>query len=402
MYYMIWKKTIQSQMSNKENEVLEVDIKLFDKKTNEDYNYKFNVNYISCKFDGFTILNIGQKNQLDIAEIKKLFSVGNNLKICKTIYTEQFTKPKPRLTEADLIKVLDHMGIGRPSTFASIIATLINRNYMEIKNTNPIEIDCEQIIQTVNNIDAKIIKKNIPMEKRKIFITELGKTICTFLKDNFKLIMDYSYTSDVNKKLDIISEGKLIWHNVVREQYAIFNPIVEKLLLSKPSMKDSSELIGEFNNIKYYKYKGKFGWTIKWNTTKKPQFLKIPDKFVKKINDLKIEDIEDIIPINLGKYKKYDIFIKTGQFGAFINWNKTNVSIKDKNISLEKAIELINNKDNNKKTNSKVLKEIKQYKVINGQYGIFITNGKKNKKLTDNKEIKDIDIKYCNALFRMK
>ena len=404
LYYMIWKRTIQSRMTHRENEVLEIVIKLLDKASNKEYTYKYAINYISCKFDGFTILNTGKKPEINIAEIQKLFSIGSYLDINKTIYTEQYTKPKPRLTEADLIKSLERLGIGRPSTYASIITTLLTRNYMEIKNTEAIEMDCEQLIQIGDKIDSKIVKKYIPIEKRKIFITELGTTVCKFLKDNFGIIMNYGYTSDVNKKLDIISEGKLIWHNVVREQYDIFNPIVEQLLISKPNMKDSSVLIGEIDSMKYYKYKGKFGWTIKWNIGKKPKFLKMPDSLVNKIDIIQISDIKDIIPVDLGKYKKYNVFIKSGEFGKYLNWNKTNVSIDDKNITIERAIDLINDKLNNKnkKINLKVLKEIKQYKVINGQYGVFVTNGKKNKKIHGNKSIEDIDLKYCDALFKKK
>ena len=405
MYYMIWKRTIQSQMSNKENEILDIAVQLNNKKNNEiKYDYNYIINYVNCKFDGFTIINKSQKNNLDINKIKDLFKVGNYLEISSTTYNEQFTKPKNRLTEADLIKLIESKGIGRPSTFASIIKTLSDRNYIEIKNTECYEIECEQIIQTANDVKSKIITKIIPVEKRKIFITELGKSICIFLKENFKIMMDYEYTSNVNKKLDIISDGKLIWHDVVREQYNIFNPIIAKLLSNIPNSKENSELIGEINNIQYYKYKGKWGWTVKWNTNNKAEYIKIPDNLLKKIENIKINDIKDIIPINIGLYQKYHIYIKEGQYGSYINWNKKNISIKNKNISLEEAVNIINDNDknNDKKKNTKVLKEIKQYKIINGQYGIFITNGQKNKKLNGNIEVKDINLKYCNNLFKYK
>lgn len=401
MYYMIWKRTIQSQMANRENEILEVTVQMIDKKTNKLYKYCYNIIYTSCRFDGYSILNTGEKSELDIDKIKELFSIGNKLNINKTIYKQQFTKPKTRLTEADLIKLLEKKGIGRPSTFASIIATLINRSYIEVKNTDSQQIDCVQIEQIGKNIEKTTIQKNVPGEKRKIFITTLGKNVCEFLVKHFGLIMNYEYTSDVNKRLDVISDGKLIWHELVKAQYQMFMPIVDGLIQSNYNKGDNSELIGTINNIDYYKYNGKFGWTIKWtiNNSKKPCFIKIPDKLLDNIDNLTIENIIDIIPVNLGKYNKYDVLIKSGPYGHYINWNKKNVSIKDKNINYEQAIELLSN-NKQEKTNSKVLKEIKQYKVINGPYGIFITNGKKNKKLGDNIDIKDIDIKYCNSLFK--
>ena len=215
--------------------------------------------------------------------------------------------------------------------------------------------------------------------------------------------MDYGYTRNINKSLDIISEGGLIWYELVRQQYNIFNPISKKLLKDQKQNKCNNDLqsIGNYNGIDFYKFKGKWGWALKYNIddSDKPKYIKLPDSLIGKLDTLDISDIKHLIPINLGDYQKNNINIKNGEWGYYIEWGKKNYSINNQNITYEDAIKIINVKKTNK---SKVLKEIGKYKIINGQYGLFITSGKKNKPVKGNIDVSDITLKYCNALFKYK
>ena len=395
MYTMIRKRTIQSQMAPKVNEVLEIEIKLVTKKENEEIrNYTFISSLINCKFDGFTVMNNSDRSQNDLAKIMKTIKVGKHLSIIKTTASEQFTKPKKRLTEADLIKMIEWEKIGRPSTFASIIAKLIERKYIYIDNTKDSLINCRELTLIDGAITTMTIDKNIPMEKRKIFISKLGITVCNFLIKNFKLIMDYNYTKTVENKLDSIVNGKLIWHSLIKEQYNIIHPIAQKLLDDKP-MESNSKLkqIGNHDGIDYYLFNGRYGWALRWNQDDITFYEKIPDNY--NVEDITVSDIKDILPKTLGDHNGFPIIIKNGEWGIYIKHNGKNYSMKNIELTKENAIKAITTP---KETN--ILKEFKTHKILSGKWGPYITNGKVNVKIQGELDINSMNDKKCSIYIK--
>ena len=166
-------------------------------------------------------------------------NLNENYRIQKLVSEENYTNSKPRYSEANLIKELEKKGIGRPSTFSNIINTLFTRKYIE--KYNKIEkIRLKIITVEKSKINEKIITKDKKKDKGKLIITELGKNVCEFLSEHFPKIMNYEYTSNINKKLDSIAEGKIVWHKIVRNLYDNFNPIVIKL--KKDKKEDSKKI----------------------------------------------------------------------------------------------------------------------------------------------------------------
>ena len=437
LYKLIWKRTVASQMSPADVEIKTIKIKLDDtnanpkldiKTHNNNKPYIFNSKFEKITFDGFLkVYGFDTYNEdnaddndtdnsstnLSDSKIKKMEKLFNSIKKGQQVYcgimeaNELETKsPKARFTEASLIKELEKLGIGRPSTYAGIVKKIQDRDYVEKKTIAPKKRNFKKIIYNYPNIiDITSEKRNSGGEKNKLFITSLGSMINAFLCEKFIKLMDYKFTADVEKELDVVSEGSLIWYNVVDNVYQNIKPIIEEI---KSSSSNTSSTSNKSSNNKSNDRRielGKnpltdnevcvlqtrFGWSICEVDSvdkKKSRWASLGTLNPK---DITLEQALKLLvyPKNLGLYNRNKIEVKKVK-NIYLSYNKKNYSIDNYNkfnkndqinpeeITKEQAIKVITyletDRANNEKLRNEVLKitGAKNYVVKNGPYGYYI------------------------------
>jgi len=342
LYQLIWKRTVASQMSNAKVNVQTI---LIDAQKNKNSLLVFKskqYNFISTleniEFDGFLKLYDNSKEEDDEVvkgkiEIKEKDVIDmNKLKV-----TEEYTKLPLRFNEAGLIKFLEKNGIGRPSTYASIISKIIDKKYVEIKNIDGVKKDSKCL--ELNNGKKITIKEStkeirVGKENKKLVPTELGIQIVKFLLENFNPVMDIKFTADFEEYLDKIAEGKATRYNVLNQFYQLFNPICVKLskeVKANPTLSNSDKLLGvdEESGLEIYYGSGKFGPYVKRleeEGSTKWKFASIKNEDSEEIG------LEDAIlllkyPINLGTFNKKIVHLQKGPYGIYIKYGDKNISI---------------------------------------------------------------------------
>jgi len=337
LYNLIWNRTVASQMSNAtfNIQIIKIDLQnntksilIFDKIQK----YFISENK-TLEFDGFLIVY----NNLDSdeSESNKInININDLLKINKINICEKYTELPLRYNEANLIKFLEKKGIGRPSTYTSIITKIIDRKYVTIKNIPGINKKSKNI--ELNN-KFKIIEteKNVILgkENKKMVLTEFGEQINNFMINKFDKIIDVNFTANFELYLDKIACGKANWITVLKTFYEMFNPIVETLL-----QENTDKYLGKFNNMEIYVGTGKLGPYIKYKKKNdKWKYNKIESV------DITIEDVNTILeyPKFLGLINNNQVHICKGPFGFYIKYLNKNIKIEDVNIDINIAKQLI-------------------------------------------------------------
>jgi DNA topoisomerase-1 len=402
VYSLIWKRTVASQMSAYIYDTITVTINISN--NNE---LKFISRSEKSIFDGYKKIYqevVDKNDDEDILCENDIFTnlqIESVINLNKITITEKYKNPPARYTESSLIKKMELLGIGRPSTYANIIDTILDRNYVEKKDIDGKKVDtCE--FTYVNNKDSdknkkeitkKVIKTSIGAEKKKMIPTEIGKITLDFLEKNFQDIVNYGFTNQMENKLDIIASGTLEWTQAVSEFYSMFHPKVE-LLNSTPSQKsehNKKRIVGTSDNGKnIYAYIAKYGPVLQIgeDKDKEKKYIKLDSKF--NVETVSMDDIQSMIkfPKNLGKHKDYDIVVKNGPYGFYLVYNKKNHKIPpefNELLTLEEAIQCIENtyikqsveSNNNDDTeeaipSNKNIKNIGDYQIKVGKYGPYI------------------------------
>uniref|UniRef100_A0A6C0H858 DNA topoisomerase n=1 Tax=viral metagenome TaxID=1070528 RepID=A0A6C0H858_9ZZZZ len=389
LYNLIWKRTIASQMSDIQINIktIKIDIEknsksIFTKKNNYFITTKENM-----EFKGYLIVN----NNTDINSSQNNNLLYDNLYINqqlifnKLIIQEAFHNLPSRYNEPDLIKFLDEKGIGRPSTYVSIISKIIDKNYIEIKNIVGIKKVCN-ILELNSNFEIIKTTKEIYIgnEKEKMILTEIGDKINTFLINNFDSIINISFTAELEILLDKIVSENINYLNILFNYYSLLNPIVEKLTTHNKNNNDI--LIGDG----IYKGIGKYGSYVKIYENNKWKYASIED-----INNITLEKSIELLkyPKFIGTLDNMKITLNMGPHGLYIKYgdNKQESTISMKNISediitLDYIKKLILEKQNNIfKTFKHKTKTINIIKNDKGYYYIqIISNGKKINKTIPN------------------
>jgi DNA topoisomerase-1 len=372
LYNLIWKRTIASQMANAKINVNKISIDAFnDKQSVLKYiDSLFVVNINNIEFDGYLIIynNIEDETTQDKININiNDIIVFNKLKI-----SQEYTKPPLRFNEATLVKYLEKNGIGRPSTFASIITKIIERNYIEIKDISGVskkslvlELDNKyKLIETENNV-------SIGNEVSKIVPTELGITVNNYMVSNFEEIININFTADFETYLDKIALGKANWITILKLFYDKFNPIVEKLNVK---IINNDNILGTYLDNSIFIGKGKYGPYIKIKNEDSWHYVSIKDN-----EDITLEEAIELLkfPKLLGKIGNTHVSLCNGKFGYYIKYNNMNYNIKNNinidEINLDFAKIIINEKKTFK------LKD-KIFNIKSGQYGPYIEMINKDKK----------------------
>lgn len=343
LYSLIWKRTVASQMSNAKVNVQTIQV---DAANNKESILLFNNNqtyFVSIlenvDFPGYLIVYDNNSDDEEKVVGKLDVKVKDKVKMNKIKIIEEYTKPPLRYNEAGLVKYLEKNGIGRPSTYSSIISKIIDRQYVEIKNIEGIKKQSKQL-EIDHNFKFKETSKEITIgkEQKKITPTHMGKLVNEFMMKYFEPIMDIEFTAKFETFLDKIAEGQANWITVLKTFYDLFHPIVEKLNIEA---KDKKQKIGSSNDIllginntglEVYTGSGKYGPYVKIQDEGKWKYAPLKDI---KVEDITLEYALQLLeyPKTLGKIGNAIVSLNKGEYGLYFKYNGKNISIKDKNMS---------------------------------------------------------------------
>ena len=339
LYKLIWRKTIASQMSDAEIEKTTIEIGF------EGISQNFLSTGEVIKFDGFLKvynLSSGKEGQSILPNVND----GDLVNCVDVIATQKFSRPPARYTEASLVKKLEDLGIGRPSTYAPTIKTVQDRGYVEIKDLEGVDRDIIQIEFASGEIKKNNLTEKAGADRKKMMPTTIGEVVNDFLSEHFQKIMDYNFTADIEKELDAIADGSLTWSDMLGKFYKPFHKNVT-YIQENAERANGERLLG--NDPKsgdpVFAKLGKYGPIIQIGDTKdedkKPRFASL-----KSDQNIKTIDLESALslfefPKLLGIFESDEVYLKLGRFGPYIQFGKTNVSIEKGDdvdqIDLEKA-----------------------------------------------------------------
>ena len=393
LYELIWKRTIASQMADAQIEKTTVTISI------DDTDEKFVANGEVITFDGFIKVyresTDDEDNSEDSTHILPAMQEGDELQRREITATERFSAAPLRYTEASLVKKLEDLGIGRPSTYAPTISTIQQREYVQKGDKKG-----EERSYTVDSLKGikvtqKIKKEIAGNEKGKLLPTDIGIVVNDFLMENFPGIMDYNFTANVEQKFDDIAEGKTDWNKWMKNFDKEFEPEVDQVMNARSEHKAGERELG--NDPKsgrpVFVKIGRFGPVVQIGTADdkdKPQFAQLPAD--KSIETITLEEALELfkLPRELGDFEGSKISIGTGRFGPYVLHNRKYVSIPKEEdpmtITLERAIKLINEKrEAEQKRHLKTFAEDSKLELLNGRYGPYIAYDGKNYRLPKNK-----------------
>lgn len=353
LYELIWKRTIASQMSDAVLEKTTAKIKI--STVPEELTATGEV----LKFDGFLrVYNEGSddddQNETDSGDNRlPRLEVGQELQFQEMNATERYTRHAPRYTEASLVKKLEELGIGRPSTYAPTISTIIKRSYVEKRDKEGTRRDIRIIKLTKDNSIEKIKSSEITgAEKGKLFPTDLGLVVTDFLNQHFDKVMDYSFTANIEEEFDKIAEGKEKWSRMVADFYQPFHKSVEHTLENADRAKGERELGTDPETGKpVIARMGRYGPMVQiggQNDEEKPRFARL--KSNQSIETISLEDALELfkLPLMLGEYENQDVSVNIGRFGPYVKWGEQFISIpkgeEPAEVDLQRAIEIISAK----------------------------------------------------------
>ena len=399
LYELIWKRTIASQMSDAQTEKTVITIPVSNRPE------KFVVTGEVILFHGFLKVYIESKDEED-EEVKgwlPTLAVGEKVNASEIIATQKYSQPPVRYTEASLVKKLEELGIGRPSTFAPTISTILKREYV-VKETRPgSERDYIQLKLKNGSVHESVKKEKYGYEKDKIFPTDIGVVVNDYLQDNFDEIMDYGFTANVEKEFDDIAEGKVKWQEMISQFYGDFHHSIEDAITY--STKASGErLLGADpkTNANVYAKLGKYGPMVQIGENyedEKPRYARM--KKTQSIESITLEEALDLfkLPKTLGEYEGEPLVIGIGRFGPYVKYHNNFVSIpkteEPTEISYERAVELIEMKKKGDEEHApRLLGEHngKEVSVAAGRYGPYLKYDGKNITLDKGTVVSDMTL----------
>ncbi len=404
LYNLIWKRTIASQMADAVLEKTNVDISISGR------DEKFISTGEVVKFDGFLKVYMESSDEdsvENIADVNMLPSMQNGMKmnVEEITATERFTMHPSRYTEATLVKKLEELGIGRPSTYAPTISTIQNREYVGKGEKNGEKREYKVI--TLKNGALRNAKKSetTGADKGKLIPTDIGIIVNDFLQDYFPLIMDYNFTATVEETFDKIAEGEEKWNEGIGDFYKSFHPDVEKVSNLRLEHKVGERVLGvDPKSGKPVSVKiGRFGPVVQLGSAEddeKPQFASLNKE--QSINMITLEEALKLfdLPRNLGDFEGAMVTVAVGRFGPYVKHDGKFVSIPKEmtpeTITLEEAQQLIIGKrESEAKKVLRTFDEEPELEVLNGRFGVYISYKNKNYKIPKGTDIDALSIADC-------
>ena len=412
LYELIWKRAIASQMSEAQFEKTTAKISISTRKE------ELVANGEVMKFDGFLKVYLESNDEeeetdtLTDSEDTMLppLTKGQRLALQELSATERFSRPPARYTEASLVKKLEELGIGRPSTYAPTISTIQNRGYVVKEEREGKQRAYRVLTLKGGNIVKEEKIENTGAEKNKLFPTDIGAVVNDFLVNHFEGIVDFNFTASVEKQFDEIAQGLMEWTKMIRTFYDPFHENVESTIKTADKATGERDLglhpvSGKKVSVRIGRY-GPFvqvGDNATEEEPEKPLYASLRNG--QSIETISIEDALELfkLPKKVGIFEDKDMTVAIGKFGPYIRHNSVFVSlpkgIDPLDVTEEGAIELILEK--RKKDAEKLIKAFDEdptVKILNGRWGPYIEFGKQNVKIPKDKQPLDLTFEECKAL----
>lgn len=406
LYDLIWKRTIASQMNDAVLEKTNITIGISNARE------KFVAKGEVIKFDGFLKVYMESKDEEDNEDKEGMLPPlvpGEKLTLEEMAAQQKFTQQPARYTEASLVKKLEELGIGRPSTYAPTISTIQKREYVMKEDRPGFSRDYDLIRLKGGKITEEVKSENTGYEKGKLFPTDIGSLVNSFLIQYFENILDYNFTATVEEEFDEIAEGHLVWNAMIREFYYPFHAQIEKTL--ENSKKVSGEKLlgqdpktGENVYVRIGRY-GPMAQIGNSESTVKPRFASLQKG--QSIETITLETALDLfkLPRSVGSYESADVTVSTGRFGPYVKHLSGFYSLaKDDDpltVTLERAIEIIEEKRNKEHQKTiKIFTGDELIKILNGRYGPYISYNKRNYKIPKGSNPAELTLEDCRKIIK--
>ncbi len=410
LYDLIWKRTIASQMTDAQLEKTTATISI------SNMNDDFIANGEVIKFDGF--LRVYKESydddveQEDESRLLPPLKKGQVLESKDITATERFNQRPARYTEASLVRKLEELGIGRPSTYAPTISTIQQREYVEKADKEGEERTYDVLTLQKGQINEDNRKEITGAEKSKLFPTDIGIVVNDFLLEYFPSVLDYNFTASVEKEFDDVAEGDKEWTSLMEDFYEKFHPSVEATLATKSEHKAGERVLGtDPKSGKPVSVKiGRFGPVVQIGTSEdeeKPQFAQLRKGL--SLETITLEEALELfkLPRKLPEFEGKGITIGVGRFGPYVYHDSKYISLPKgmdpMEVTYEETVELINAK--RKADAEKVIKtfdEEPELSILNGRYGPYIAYKGNNYKIPKNVEPRDLNLQTCMDIIKLQ
>ena len=404
LYELIWKRTVASQMVAAE---IDRTIITIDMNGGE---AQFVATGEVVRFDGFLKLyseSTDDDQSTDATQgLLPALAVGQSLEAQSIVATQRFTQAPTRYNEALLVKRLEELGIGRPSTYAPTITTIINRGYVVKQNKEGVKRAYEQLTLDGKNIKSKMLSENIGKEKSRLAPTDIGMMVNRYLEKSFPTIMDYNFTASVEKQFDEIAEGEMEWTNMIGEFYSAFHPTVEQALETQSEVANYERTLGidPVSGKEVSARIGRYGpmAQIGGNDGEKARFASL--KAGQLIASITLEEALELfsLPRDLGELDGDRLVVGLGKFGPYLRNNNKFTSLPKGEdpytIGYERAVELVKAHQKELATANlpvKTFAEDADMLIKNGRYGVYIAYKGKNYRIPKGRKVEELTYADC-------
>lgn len=388
LYELIWKRTMACQMADAQ---LERTIAKIDISTQKE---QLTATGEVMRFDGFLRVYSESRDDEDgddeNAGMLPPLGAGQVLDFQSMSATERFSRPLPRYTEASLVKKLEELGIGRPSTYAPTISTIQARGYVEKRDKDGVRRNFQVLTLQNDTVTAATSGENFGAEKSKLFPTDLGMVVTDFLKENFEKVMDYDFTAKIEAEFDRIADGKEVWNKMIGDFYEPFHHSVEHTIENAGRAKGERELGADPVSGKPVTARlGRFGPMVQIGSTaegeEKPRFAKLRTN--QSIETINLEEALELfkLPRNIGAFEGEDVVVNIGRFGPYAQHAGLFYSLKKEmdpyTVAMEEVAPLIEEKRKAKAESEIKVFEKEKIRILKGPYGAYIKQGLRNFKI---------------------
>jgi DNA topoisomerase-1 len=394
LYDLIWKRTMASQMADAELEKTTAKIRI---STNKE---ELTATGEVLKFDGFLKVYREDRDDDELSEdegregMLPPLTVGQRLPLGEMKAIERFSRPLPRYTEASLVKKLEELGIGRPSTYAPTISTILKRGYVEKRDKEGVRRDLRVLLLKNDRIEKLQEQENTGAEKSKLFPTDLGLVVTDFLKQYFDDIMDYNFTARIEEEFDEVAQGKMVWSKMIDDFYNPFKKDVENTIENAERIRGERELgVEAQSGKKVIARMGRYGPMVQIGDVsdeEKPRFAKL--KNTQSIETISYDEAMELfrLPRILGEFEGKDVTVNIGRFGPYIAHDGKFYSLGKEfdpyTISYEQSTPLVVEKRAAKEQRTIKVFEKEKIQLLRGPYGPYIKQGLRNYKLPKEKQ----------------
>ena len=404
LYELIWKRTVASQMVAAEIDRTVVTIDMNDGEA------QFIATGEVVRFDGFLKLYSESTDDDQAADATQgmlpALAVGQQLAAQSIVATQRFTQAPTRYNEALLVKRLEELGIGRPSTYAPTITTIINRGYVVKQNKEGVKRAYEQLTFDGKSVKSKMLSENIGKEKSRLAPTDIGMVVNDYLESSFPTIMDYNFTASVEKQFDEIAEGEMEWNKMIGEFYSDFHPTVEQALETQSTKTNQVRVLGvDPKTGKEVSARiGRYGPMVQIEGAEgeKARFASL--KAGQLIASITLEEALELfsLPRDLGELDGDRLVVGLGKFGPYLRNNGKFTSLPKSEdpytIGYERAVELVEAHEKELATANQPVKtfaEDAEMLIKNGRYGVYIAYKGKNYRIPKGRKAEELTYADC-------